>query len=58
MQCDDLSSLPPDADRCAFVKEHCDGEGVVDWLPLYFCHVRPHGRLPAALLVVRPKPNL
>lgn len=47
--CDDLPSLPPDADRCAFVRAHCDPEGVLPLLPLYFCHLRPLGWVPAAL---------
>lgn len=53
-QCDDFRTLPPDADRCAFARAHCEGEGegAVAWLPLYYCRVAPHGRLAAALMLV------
>ncbi len=50
--CDDLPTLPPTEDRCAFVKAHCNDEGLLPLLSTYFCHLRPHGKILAALSLV------
>ena len=50
--CDDLPMLPPSTDRCSFVRQHCPSEGKLPLLPLYYCHIRPLGLLPALLLLI------
>ncbi len=45
--CDDLLRAPP-AERCAFARKHCPGEGLVGWLPFYYCHLAPWGVAVAA----------
>lgn len=49
--CDDLPTLPPTEDRCAFVRAHCNDEGLLPLLSLYFCHLRPHGKIIGALFL-------
>lgn len=41
--CDDLPSLPPTVDRCLYVREHCDAEGLIPFLKLYYCHLNASG---------------
>lgn len=49
--CDDLPSLLPGTDRCAFVREHCDGEGRIPLLNIYFCLVQPLGKVLEAITI-------
>lgn len=56
--CNDVSRLPPGADTCTFVREKCESESLVDYLGLYYCHVRPHGAALGWLMLVSERPGL
>lgn len=52
--CDDVTRLPAEADACAFVRAKCVSGSLVDYLQLYYCHVRPRGPVLGWLMLVRP----
>ncbi|DBA91716.1 TPA: hypothetical protein ACH3X1_003312 [Trebouxia sp. C0004] len=47
-----LVKQQPAADQCRFIQEHCVSESLVNYVRLYYCHVKPAGYLVTCLLQV------
>lgn len=45
-----LVKQQPAADQCRFIQEHCVSESLVNYVQLYYCHVKPAGYLATCLL--------
>ena len=43
--CSDVSALPPEDDTCQFAKDNCTSSSFINYIQVYFCHVKPAGML-------------